>query len=65
MIQPWMFFAVVWIMCAAAQWKIKTLFPEVTEAAVIFGWIILGFLGVGFVLMFTLGHPLCASLNSN
>ena len=57
MIQPWMFFAVIWAMCAIAQWKIKTLFPEVSETTVIFGWLILGFLGVGVGLMFTLGHP--------
>ncbi len=56
MIKPWMFFAVIWVLCAVTLWKSRAWFPKMTETAVIFGWIILGFLGVGLTIGFVFGH---------
>jgi hypothetical protein len=50
-------FAAIWLACAAVLSQVKTLFPEATETTVIFGWLILGFIGVGFILAFTLSTP--------
>jgi hypothetical protein len=55
--RPYIAFAAAWLACAAVLSQARTRFPEATETMVIFGWLILGFMGVGFILMFTLGIP--------
>jgi hypothetical protein len=55
--RPYIFFAAAWLACAAALSQAKTRFPEFTETMTIFGWLILGFMGVGSILLFTLGTP--------
>ena len=54
--RPYILFVIGWVVCTVNFSQVRLRFPDVTETMIIFGWVILGSLGLAFILAFVFGQ---------